>query len=83
MCYVPAFPGFLLLLKLFLPLLIMNHLACYYLSFFCLFRAALSAYGSSQARVESELQLPAYTTATATPDLSLNFDLQVSVMLDP
>ena len=26
------------------------------------------AYGSSQARVESELQLPAYTTATAMVD---------------
>ena len=28
------------------------------------------AYGSSQARVELELQLPAYTTPTATPDPS-------------
>ena len=35
--------------------------------FFCLFRAKPTAYGSSQARVESELQLPAHTTATATP----------------
>ena len=33
---------------------------------FFLFRAAPVAYGSSQARVESDLQLPAYTTATAT-----------------
>ena len=32
--------------------------------------AALAAYGSSQARVELELQLLAYTTATATPDPS-------------
>ena len=30
--------------------------------------AKLAAYGGSQARVELELQLPAYTTATATPD---------------
>ena len=35
-----------------------------------MFRAAVVAYGSSQARVKSELQLPAYTTATATRDLS-------------
>ena len=38
--------------------------------FFFLFRAAPAAYGSFQAGVESELQLPAYTIATATPDLS-------------
>ena len=34
--------------------------------FFDLFRASPTACGSSQARVQSELQLPAYTTATAT-----------------
>ena len=34
--------------------------------FFSFFRAALVAYGSSQARGPSELQLPAYTTATGT-----------------
>ena len=32
--------------------------------------AAPVAYGGSQARDELELQLPAYTTATARPDLS-------------
>ena len=32
-----------------------------------LFRDAPAAHGSSQARREFELQLPAYTTATATP----------------
>ena len=32
------------------------------------FRAAPEAYGSSQAGIESELQLPVYTTATAPPD---------------
>ena len=32
--------------------------------------AALAAHESSHARVESELQLPAYTTATAVPDPS-------------
>ena len=40
--------------------------------------AALSAYGSSQARVKLELQLPAYTTATATWDPSCIFDLRCS-----
>ena len=34
----------------------------------CLFRATPTAYGGSQARVPWELQLPAYTTATAMPD---------------
>ena len=33
------------------------------------------AYGNSQAGVKLELQLPAYTTATATPDLSAICDL--------
>ena len=33
--------------------------------FFCFFRAAPVAYGSSRLGVESELQLPAYTTITA------------------
>ena len=35
---------------------------------FAFFRATPSAYASSQARVESELQLPAYIRATAMPD---------------
>ena len=42
---------------------------------FCLFRAKPTAYGGSQARVKLELQLPAYATATATPDLSHVCDL--------
>ena len=41
----------------------------------CLFRAVPEAYRSLQAGVESELQLPAYTAATAPPDLSLIRDL--------
>ena len=44
----------------------------FFFFFFWLFRATPEAYGISQARglgVESELQLPAYTTATATMDL--------------
>ena len=36
------------------------------------------AYGSSQLGVESELQLPAYTTATAMQDLSCICDLHHS-----
>ena len=35
-----------------------------------LFRATPTVYGSSQTRIKSELQLPACTTTTATPDLS-------------
>ena len=38
--------------------------------FFCFVRAAPVAYGISQAGVKSELQLPAYTTATAMLGLS-------------
>jgi len=50
-----------------------------FFSAFVLFRAALEAYGGSQARGrEPELQLPAYTTATATPDPSLVCDLHHS-----
>ena len=43
--------------------------------FFLLSSAALVAYGSSQARVELELQLPAYITAIATWDLRRVCDL--------
>ena len=43
-------------------------------------KVASAAYGSSQARVgvESELQLPAYATATSMPDLSRVCDLHCS-----
>ena len=37
---------------------------------FCFLQPHPVAYRNSQARVESELQLPAYPTATATQDLS-------------
>ena len=43
--------------------------------FFLLFRVALVAYGSFNAWVEPELQLPAYTTATAMQNLSHVCDL--------
>ena len=46
--------------------------------FFCLFRAIPSVYGGSQAGVKSELQQPAYTTDTATPDPSHICDLHHS-----
>ena len=48
-------------------------------SSFLFFRAILVAYGSSWLVVKMELQLPAYTTATATPDLSLMCDLCCSL----
>ena len=47
------------------------------------FRDASEAYGSSQAGVKSELQLPAYATATATWDLSHICDLQPQLMAMP
>ena len=45
--------------------------------FFCL-RAVPAACGSSQAGVKSELQMPAYATATAMPDLTHIHDLHHS-----
>ena len=51
--------------------------------FLYLFRAALAAYEFPRLEVESELQLPAYTTATAMRDLSLVCDLpRLTAMLD-
>ena len=47
--------------------------------YFCfIFRAAPAGYGGSRLEVESELQLPAYTTATATWDPSCICDLHHS-----
>ena len=48
-------------------------------SFFFLFRATPAAYESSWAGVRFELQLPAYTTATAMLDLSQICDLYQSL----
>ena len=48
---------------------------------FCLSRAAPEAYGGSQARVTLELQLPAYVTATATPDPSRVCDLHLQCQI--
>ena len=55
---------------------------------FFLFRAALVAHGRfPRLGVESEVQLPAYTTTTATPDLSricdLHHRLQQCQILNP
>ena len=47
----------------------------FYFFFAFSFRAALKTYGSSQLRGGLELWLPAYTTATATRDLSRVCDL--------
>ena len=59
----------------------------YYYYYFCLFafsRAAPTAYGGSQARVESELLLPTYTRATATQDPSCVYNLpQLTATLEP
>ena len=41
---------------------------CLFCFVFCFFRAAPLACGLSRLRVKSELQLPPYTTATATRD---------------
>ena len=38
------------------------------------FRATLTEYGGTQARGRMELQVPAYTTATAMPDMSSIYD---------
>ena len=43
--------------------------------FVCLFRATPQCMEVPRLGVESELQLPAYTTATAMPDVSLVCDL--------
>ena len=50
----------------------------FFFFFFGSFRAAPVAYGSSQARGQLELQLQAYTTATAMPDPSRVCDLHHS-----
>ena len=49
-----------------------------YVFIFFYFTALPAAYGSSWARGEIRLQLPAYTTATTTPDLSHVYNLQHS-----
>ena len=48
----------------------------FFFSVFCLFRATPKAYGGSQTRSQIELQLPAYTTGTATPDPNHVYDLR-------
>ena len=47
-----------------------------FLFLFIFFYGHTAAYGSSQQGVKSELQLPAYTTATATPDPSHIWDFR-------
>ena len=48
---------------------------CLFIYLFIFFMTACAAYGSSRRGVESELQLLAYTTATATLNLSHIFKL--------
>ena len=51
----------------------------HFIGFFFLFRAALAAYTGSQARGPIRAVAPAYTTATATADLSCICDLHHSL----
>ena len=53
-------------------------LVCVSFLFFVFFRAAPAIYEGSQAKGQSELQLPVYTTATATWDPSHVCDLYYS-----
>ena len=50
---------------------------------FCLFRAAPGHMEFPRPGAESELQLPAYTTATAMPELHLSSTPQLTAMPDP
>ena len=59
-------------------LLSLPSLAMPFLPFSLIFRAVSTGYGSSQAGGKSELQLPAYATATVTPDPSRVCDLHPS-----
>ena len=66
--------------------LVMSKAFFLFLFFFLLLRATPMAFGSShRLGVESELQLPSYTTATATPHLShaLRPISQLTATLDP
>ena len=62
-----------------------QHFACNKLDFFFLFRAALVAHGSSLIGIQSELQLPAYTTATPDPSqiCKLHLSLWQCQILNP
>ena len=51
----------------------------FFLSFFFFFRATLQPMEVPRLGVESELQLPAYTTATTIQDPSHIFDLHYSL----
>ena len=55
----------------------------FFFFFFWSFQGCTAAYGNSHARVESELQPLAYTTATATRDLSCVCDLYHSSQQRP
>ena len=54
------------------------YLCMYVFIFLFIFRAEPTVYGSSQAKVPKELQLPAYTTAMAMGDLNCICDLYQS-----
>ena len=79
---LPSLPPDCLLLALIAPCTYIffssKYIFCFLGFFFCLFRATPAAYGYSQARGELKLQLLAYTTATAMPDLSCICNLRHS-----
>ena len=68
-CFFSFFFGFVFIFFVF------SFFFFFFFFFFLLFRAAYVAYGSSQARVKLEWQLPAYTTDTATWNPSSVCDL--------
>ena len=82
----PYHPQHYTVLQLFISLYKMSNSICYFVvvvvcfvfCLFCFFRAAPEAYGGSQARGRIGAVALAYTTATATRDLSLICNLHHS-----
>ena len=75
----PCFSEICLVLSQISPLKWTLESACHFIYlFFCLFRAAVEAYGGFRLGVKLELQLPVYTIAIAMQDLSCVCDLHYS-----
>ena len=73
------FPNFYIMNDATITLFVFMCQFKYFFGLFFFFRATPMAYGGSRLGVESELQLPAYTTATAMGDPSHVFDLYHSL----